>query len=396
MGRHRRFRAVHRLTAVVALLTALLLPAAPASAESPIHPENRPRGLTGETNGQVRPEALVGVEGDCRAGRGAGPSLALMVAAARADGVALRPGDCYRPANQQSAAKSNACGNGNCACAAGTGTSMHGWGEAVDFRDAGGSLTFTASGYRWLKGNGARFGWNHARWSEPGGSPCPEAWHWEWVGDGGRMKLDTIRADAVGILACPAGGYWGLTGLGDVAARGGAPDAGSAGSAPLAWLVKGGAATPSGRGYWLVASDGGIFSFGDAAFFGSLGSIRLNRPIVGMAATPSGRGYWLVASDGGIFSFGDAAFFGSRAVGSTANDPVVAMARTPSGRGYWLATAAGAVAAFGDAAAAGALTARPNLPVVGLAATPSGRGYWLASADGAVFAFGDAAYNGPA
>src|SRR5438105_15181732 len=150
------------IAALVAVV-ALLLPLRPAAAQSPIHPENRPAGLAGETNGQVRPEALVGVEGDCRAARAAGPSLALMLAEARADGVALRPGDCYRPADEQSAAKSNACGKGNCACAAGTGTSMHGWGEAVDFHDAGGTLTFTASGYRLLKANGARLGWNHAR-----------------------------------------------------------------------------------------------------------------------------------------------------------------------------------------------------------------------------------------
>ena len=119
--RRRRVRAIRGITVVVVLVAALVLPAAPAPADSPIHPENRPSGLAGETNGRVRPEALVGVEGDCRAGRAAGPSLALLFAAARADGVALRPGDCYRPADQQSAAKSNACGKGNCACAGGDG-----------------------------------------------------------------------------------------------------------------------------------------------------------------------------------------------------------------------------------------------------------------------------------
>ncbi|HET9444255.1 MAG TPA: M15 family metallopeptidase [Acidimicrobiales bacterium] len=335
------------------------------------------------------------MEGTCKAGRGAGPSLALLLATARADGVALRPGDCYRSAEKQSSAKSRSCSRGNCACAAGSGTSMHGWGEAVDFRDAGGSLTFSSSGYRWLKANGARFGWNHPRWAEPGGSACPEAWHWEWVGDGGRMQLDTIRADVVGILASPTGGYWGVTGLGAVTARGGATDAGSHGSNPLSWLVKGAAATPSGQGYWLVASDGGIFAFGDAGFFGSLGSVRLNRPIVGMAATPSGRGYWLVSSDGGVFTFGDAAFFGSLG-GTSPTDPVVGIAASRTGRGYWVASAAGAVKGFGDAPAAGALTSRPNLPVVGLAATRSGTGYWLTAADGSVFAFGDAVNAGPA
>jgi len=428
---------VARVAIVVGLVAVLVgLPAPPpVSAQSPIHPENRPSGIDGETNGRVRPEALVGVEGVCRAGRAAGPSLSLMLAAARADGVALRPGDCYRPADEQSAAKSNACSKGNCACAAGTGTSMHGWGKAVDFRDAGGTLTFTASGYRWLKANGARFGWNHARWAEPGGSECPEAWHWEFVGDGGRMQLDTIRADVVCIIGARQGGYRGVTGLGAVAARGGATDAGSQAGQPLAWLVKGAtatasgagywlvasdggvfsfgdarffgstgamrlnrpivgmAATPSGAGYWLVASDGGIFSFGDARFFGSTGAMRLNRPIVGMAATPSGAGYWLVASDGGVFTFGDAAFFGSQG-GAAPADPVVGMAATPTGRGYWVASSAGAVKAFGDAPAAGDLTSRPTLPVVGLAATPSGRGYWLAAADGGVFAFGDAVFGG--
>ena len=426
-----------RTGALVALTVATIASfATPARAESPIHPENRPAGIAGETNGRVRPEALVGVEGTCRAARAAGPSLALMLAAARADGVALGPRDCYRPAAAQSSAKSNACARGNCACAAGSGTSMHGWGEAVDFRDARGSLNFGSAGFRWLEANGARFGWNHARWAKPG-SDCPEAWHWEWVGDGGRMQLDSIRADAVGILASPTGGYWGVTGLGAVAARGGATDAGSAASSPLAWLVKGGAASPSGKGYWLVASDGGIFSFGDAAFFGSMGATRLNRPIVGMAATASGKGYWLVASDGGIFSFGDAKFFGS--LGSMRhNRPIVGMAATPSGGGYWLVasdggifsfgdagflgsqasssptdpvigmavtptgggylvvSAGGAVKAFGDAPAAGSLTSRPNLPVVGVAATRTGKGYWLAAADGGIFAFGDAVYHGPA
>ena len=427
-----------KIFAVVGLVLALTgLPVEVASADSPIHPENRPAGLEGETNGQVRPEALVGVEGVCRSGRGAGPSLALMLAAARADGVALRPGDCYRPANQQSAAKNNACSRGNCACAAGSGTSMHGWGEAVDFRDAAGSLTFSSSGYRWLKANGARFGWNHPRWAEPGGSACPEAWHWEWVGDGGRMQLDTIRADAVGILASSTGGYWGLTGLGAVAARGGATDAGSHASKPLSWLIKGGAATRSGQGYWLVASDGGIFTFGDAGFFGSLGAVRLNRPIVGMAATrtgggywlvasdggvftfgdaqfhgslgsvrlnrpivsmaptASGQGYWLVASDGGVFTFGDAGFFGSQGA-SPPSDPVVGMAPNPVGQGYWVVSAAGAVKAFGEATAAGELTAKPALPIMGMATTRSGKGYWLISADGRVFTLGDAVDSGPA
>ena len=377
------------------LLFATVAVAPHARAESAIHPKNRPTPLAGETNGQVRDEALVRVEGDCRAARAAGPSLALMLEAARADGVRLLPDDCYRPRNNQAAAHAGACAGGNCACAAPAGTSMHGWGKAVDFDDAGGTLRFTSSGYRWMKDHAARYGWNHPGWAEPAGSECPEAWHWEWVGDGGNMGFDPIRADVVDIVASPTGlGYWTVAGLGQVTARGDAADRGSAANMPIRELVRGAAATPTGAGYWLVAADGGVFSFGDAGFFGSLGDRRLNAPVVGMAAAPAGRGYWLVAADGGVFSFGDAGFAGSMG-GTRLNQPIVAAAATPTGRGYWLLARDGGVFCFGDAHFAGSLGGSPPRdPVAAMAATPTGRGYWLVTSEGAVHAFGDAADHG--
>jgi hypothetical protein len=390
---------MRRLPLVVALTAVLALVPTPGAiaGESAIHPENRPTSLPGETNGQVRAEALVGVEGPCRAARAAGPSLALMLAHARADGVALLPDDCYRPRNAQAAARSGACGGGNCACAAPAGGSMHGWGKAVDFDDAGGTLRFTSEGYRWMKAHAARYGWNHPRWAEPGGSECPEAWHWEWVGDGGRMGLEPIRADVIGVLPTPSGrGYWVLGGLGQVVARGDARDFGSAAATPLAHLVRGGAPAPGGEGYWLVASDGGVFTFGAARFFGSLGAVKLNRPIVGMARTRTGQGYWLVASDGGVFTFGDARFFGSLGA-RRLNQPIVAMAPTPTGEGYWLVAADGGVFCFGDARFTGSLGGQPPAePVVTMTATSTGGGYRLATADGAVFSFGDAERHGDA
>jgi hypothetical protein len=406
-----------------------------ASAESAIHGENRPTPVEGQTNGEMTADALIFIEGDCRVARAAGPSLALMLEAARHDGVRLLADDCYRPRRRQAAAHTRNCNAGNCACAAPAGNSMHGWGKAVDFDDQRGTLRFTSDGYRWMKGNAARYGWNHPRWAEPGGSECPEAWHWEWVGDGGKMNLDPVRADVVGLMPHTSGrGYWVATGLGAVAARGEAVHAGGAEGMPLQnllvdaaahpkangyWLVGtdgaifgfgdagyhggannrrlarpivGMAPTPSGNGYWLVASDGGVFGFGDAGFHGSLGGQRLNRPIVGMAATPSGNGYWLVASDGGVFSFGDAGFHGSLA-GRAPARPVVGIAPTP-GAGYWLASADGAVSAFGDAVDAGGLTSPPTAPVASVKATPTGAGYWLVGADGGVFTFGDAPFLG--
>ena len=385
------------------VMVSALLPAPAAQAETAIHPENRPTPIEGESNGQVRPEALVRVEGDCRTARAAGPSLSLMIATARADGVALLPDDCYRPRNDQASAYSRNCAARNCACAAAPGGSMHGWGKAVDFDDRGGTLRFTSAGYRWMKEHAAAFGWNHPRWAEPGGSECPEAWHWEWVGDGGRMGLDPVRADVVGILGLPGRGpgrapgpqgYWVLGGVGQVVARGEAGDHGEADEYPLRELVKGGSATPSGKGYWLVSADGGVFAFGDAGCFGSLGSVRLNRPVTTMAGTGSGHGYWLVATDGGVFTFGDARFHGS--LGAVRlNRPIVAMAATPTGDGYWLVADDGGVFTFGDARFLGSLGAAPPAePVVGMAATPTGAGYWLVSADGRVYPFGDAIPHG--
>jgi hypothetical protein len=383
------------LVSAALLLLVLAASSTAEAGESAIHPKNRPTPVEGESNGKMRNESLVTVEPGCRTGRSAAPSLARLLAAARADGVALVGDDCYRPYNNQAGARSGACSGGNCACAAPAGGSMHGWGKAVDFDDAAGSLRFTSKGYHWLKAHGARYGWNHPGWAEPGGGPCPEAWHWEWVGDGGNMGHDPIRADGAALLATSTGGgYWAVDALGGVAPRGDARSLGSAAGMPLTHLVVGAAATRSASGYWLCAADGGIFTFGDAAFFGSMGGRRLNRPIVAMAPTATGRGYWLVASDGGIFNFGDAGFFGSMG-GRRLNRPIVAMAATPTGLGYWLVASDGGVFAFGDAVFFGGTGhMRLNQPIAAMAPTTTGQGYWLVATDGGVFTFGDAAYFG--
>ena len=66
--------------------------------------------------------------------------------------------------------------------------SNHGWGKAVDFVDQNGSLTWNSVGYQWLVAHAGEYGWNH-----PGG--VNEAWHWEWVGDGGTMHGYGVRVD---------------------------------------------------------------------------------------------------------------------------------------------------------------------------------------------------------
>jgi len=60
--------------------------------------------------------------------------------------------------------------------AATAGTSVHGWGKAID---AGGGINTWGSTQRnWMVANAPRHGWTSPGWAQLGQS-TPEAWHWE-------------------------------------------------------------------------------------------------------------------------------------------------------------------------------------------------------------------------
>jgi hypothetical protein len=59
------------------------------------------------------------------------------------------------------------------------GTSVHGWGLAVDL--CGGIESFDAPEHAWMTAHGPSYGWIHPSWAEPGGSR-PEPWHFEYQG----------------------------------------------------------------------------------------------------------------------------------------------------------------------------------------------------------------------
>jgi hypothetical protein len=386
-------------------LGSLFAGVASASAFSPINPNNRPTGLPGAVNGVVAKSRLVNVAPNCIAAREAGPSLARIFAMAREINLALGADQCYRPLSQQVdfANQANQPGN-NPACVATVGVSpggapvghsYHGWGKAVDLVDAGRSLTFGDPAYPFMKRVAGSLGWNHPLFAEPGGSSCPEPWHWEWVGDGGNLGYGQVRGDAVAMLpSADDGGYATIDGLGGIVAHGNFVNHGSASSIPIAWVMVGAAGTPDRGGYWMVGADGGIFTFGNAHFYGSTGAIHLAQPVNAIAPTRSGKGYWLLAWDGGVFSFGDARFFGSTGA-MHLNFPVDGMARTPSGNGYWLVASDGGVFSYGDAHFYGSTGAiHLNSPIVGMTPTPTGKGYWMVASDGGLFSFGDAHYYG--
>lgn len=59
------------------------------------------------------------------------------------------------------------------------GTSLHGWGIALDL--GGGIDTFGSETYNWMKENSKKYGWYHPDWAEPiPKGNRPEPWHWEF------------------------------------------------------------------------------------------------------------------------------------------------------------------------------------------------------------------------
>lgn len=61
--------------------------------------------------------------------------------------------------------------------AAQPGTSLHGWGIALDLSVGG----FTSAVYVWLYKNGPAYGWINPPWAHDGKGK-EEPWHWEYVG----------------------------------------------------------------------------------------------------------------------------------------------------------------------------------------------------------------------
>ena len=302
------------------LIAAPAAAAPAATATTPIQPLNEPTPIPGATNGELPQSDLINVAPGCEAARAAGPSLSRLLATAREEDVLLGTEQCYRSLADQEQEVQDWTAAGNSACAAPvnptpggvTDTSMHGWGKAADFDDADGTVAFGSPGYEFLQANAGRFGWNHPAWAQPGGSVCPEAWHWEWVGDGGVQGDTPIRADVVAVLpTADSAGYSTVTGLGAMTNLGDAVDSGSTAGQATSWVITAAARTPDGRGYWLVEADGQVHAYGDAQELGSTSGTALNSEVVGMAATPDGDGYWLLGADGGVFSFGDAHYWGS-------------------------------------------------------------------------------------
>lgn len=149
----------------------------------------------GYENGRLPDEALsiVSTRGTyrCRVAVIGGADVAWMalVAAASADEVLIEAGWCYRTFEEQEAVwLSRRCYlPGNCdgdpyPPTAQPGTSVHGWGLAIDVWDADRHLLGCSSPeFLWMRLVAPGFGWINPEWARCG-QPGAEPWHWEYVG----------------------------------------------------------------------------------------------------------------------------------------------------------------------------------------------------------------------
>lgn len=188
---------------VLALMTPLLLVAGAIGAIAASVPSSSSSSAlvaqlkaAGYQNGRLPDEALTvvserpGYKCEVAGVGGADQAWTALAAAASLDGVVIEGGWCYRTYEAQAAAwNRRACYiPGNCdgdphPPTARPGTSMHGWGLAVDIWGGSGLLTCSSSELVWLQLFAPRFGWIHPDWARCG-QPGAEPWHWEFVGTG--------------------------------------------------------------------------------------------------------------------------------------------------------------------------------------------------------------------
>jgi hypothetical protein len=133
----------------------------------------------GYDNGRLPASALRRSISGCRMYSPAAVAYDALYAAAQEAGFTLEHSGCYRTYQQQVLLREARCAQGRCKFAAVPGTSMHGWGLAVDFKIGNRALHYDDDLFVWLTANAGRFGYVHPLWARRGGN-LQEPWHWEY------------------------------------------------------------------------------------------------------------------------------------------------------------------------------------------------------------------------
>lgn len=144
--------------------------------EAPDEPSSY--GWGGHRNGRIPTELLTKIgQGGHRLEAQAASAWVRMREAAKADGVDLSVSDSYRSYEAQVALRNSP--KAAKVATARPGTSIHGWGRAVDV-----NLRKDAETLAWLRRNAGRFGWVNPAWAQKKGKSY-EPWHWQFNGGEG-------------------------------------------------------------------------------------------------------------------------------------------------------------------------------------------------------------------
>ncbi len=197
------------------------------------------------------------------------------------------------------------------------------------------------------------------------------------------------------IAANPSGGYYLLSGTGEVYAYGGAN---YYGSPTFSWnIARSIAVMPDGLGYIVLDGYGGVHRFGSAASgpISSLVSPYFGWDIArGLAITPSGAGFAVLDGYGGYHARGNAPTPPVKPPYWGGWDIARAIAFSPSGGGYYILDGYGGVHARGDAVSRQAPYFGWDI-ARGLAITPTNGGFAILDGFGGVHIAGDATVAGP-
>lgn len=126
----------------------------------------------GHQNGRIPASLMTEVASGHRLESSAAEQWSAMREAAAADGVNLSLTDSYRSYDAQVAVRRD---KGHVVATATPGTSVHGWGRAVD------ANVNDPETLAWLRENAGRFGWVNPAWAQREGKSY-EPWHWEFTG----------------------------------------------------------------------------------------------------------------------------------------------------------------------------------------------------------------------
>ena len=135
------------------------------------------------SNGRLKDNQLKAVGDGARLWTPAADAYLTMKEAARKDGVNFILNEGYRDFAGQVIMKQRYGKD-----AAEPGTSVHGWGRAIDISSPGAQ--------EWIVKNGRRYGWIRPSWA----SFSYEPWHFEYIGGGGSTKVEPKRQSKKSIV----------------------------------------------------------------------------------------------------------------------------------------------------------------------------------------------------